>query len=207
MRKLLFLLLVLTVALSTVMAQERSVAFYGLGGSGFASGGERGSTGLQYGGGISFNSNGRIGFGMEFVTSSFRTEPPVEVEIPSGDDFARSSHQLSRRTRMVIGALEVNAYRSKSRNFRFGIRTGPAYLMNTHRYAWRALYEPPGFQFDVPSFWEETSGQFAGLLGFVVEIYPLQNLALRFGVNYVRPFSGSNKSGLILPLAGGGPAF
>lgn len=205
--------LVALLATTTVNAQDnRAVALYAIGGTGISSstGDSYGSGSLatsQIGVGVDFNPEG-FGIGLRFTNSGSPITQSVRREDPgglwyTGDQIPYMQENIKTKSRLFTAMLQKGF---GSQKVKFILGAGPGVIMSKSDSIATVGYAPPGYTGMKGYSTSNSSQSLIGAFGGTVVIRAGKNFDVRFGVQYLRGFTG-DKSSYIMPVGGVGIGF
>jgi len=207
--------LVALLATTTVNAQDnRAVALYAIGGTGISSstGDTYGSSSLatnQMGLGVDFNPEG-FGLGLRFTQSGNPVTDTFNREISTRPDTRLTETPYMResvetRSRLFTAMLQKGF---GSQKVKFILGAGPGVIMSKSDSVTTVGYAPADVLGYQPKGYSEkiSSNGLVGAFGGTIVVRAGKNLDFRFGLQYLRGFTG-DKSSYIMPIGGVGIGF
>lgn len=201
--------LLLVFALAATSQDNRSVAVYGIGASGFASGGNNSQgLGTMYGGGLTIKPDSRFGFNVLGTfgspvsdTTLHRLEGFPTNETPS------FNQTTSTKSRLVAGLFQTALGPERSRA-KFVLGAGPAFLMQSTTNTIATVSNGPSwFRFDQDNYsYKSSFNQVAVAVKAGVEIRAGWGSFFIGGV-FLRPVTNTNQVGsgsYFMPMGMGG---
>lgn len=205
--------LVALLATTPMSAQDnRAVALYAIGGTGISSGvGDAYGSGSlatnQIGVGVDFNPEG-FGLGLRFTNSGSPVNQSVRREIPVRPGTGQTPYMqedIETRSRLFTGMFQKGFGNQKVRLI---LGAGPGVIMSKSKMDTSIGYAPPEvIGYEAKAYSDSTSSNsLVGAFGATVVIRAGKNFDVRFGVQYLRGFTG-DKSSYIMPVGGVGIGF
>lgn len=202
--------LLLVFALAATSQDNRSVAVYGIGASGFASGGNNSQgLGTMYGGGFTVKPDSRFGFNFLGTFGSPVSDTTLNrLEGFPANQTPSFNHTTSTKTRLVAGLFQTALGPERSRA-KFVLGAGPAFLMQSTTNTIQTVSNGPDwFRFDRDNYsYNSSFNQVALAVSAGVVVRAGSWGDVRFGVMYLRPMTNTNQVGsgaYFMPMGGVG---
>lgn len=207
--------LVFALATTTLDAQDnRAVALYAIGGSGFSSSGSGGQLlnsgnglGNQVGLGVDFNPEG-FGLGLRFtngspISDSFRRNIPTRPEYTGQTPYIDEKAETRSR---VFTAMFQKGFGNRKAKLILG--AGPGMVMSKSDVTGTVGFAPREvIGYDAVGYSSSSNqSSFVGAFGATVVVRAGKNFDIRFGVQYLRGFTG-DKNSYVFPVGGAGIGF
>lgn len=208
------ILLAIVLATASMNAQEnRKVAFYAIGAGSIDSGSSSSNIsgrglGTQVGAGVDINPEG-FGLGLRFTNGS-----PVDQSFSRGFDnlppwytgqVPQANYRTENRSRVFSAMFQKGLGNQKAKLI---LGAGPGVLLTRSNITESYTGVPANFPFGDTSTRSFSNKQniFVGTFGATIVVRGGKNFDFRFGVQYLRGFTGEKQS-FIMPVGGAGVGF